>query len=67
MPARFSEANTPAPPFIENRHTGIEPAVTGRKGVPYDWHALLVPTSDEFDAALLAIASNDGDATFASA
>jgi len=67
MPTRFSEANVPAPTYIENRHTGIERAVTGRKGVPYDWQALLVPTDDEFDAAVAAIASNDGDTTLASA
>lgn len=67
MPTRFSEANVPAPTFIENRHTGIEPAVTGRKGVPYDWQALLVPADHEFDAAIAALASNDDDSSLASA
>ena len=67
MPTRFSEANVPAPTYTENRHTGIEPAVTGRKGVPYYWQARLVPADDEFDAAVAAIASNDGDTTLASA
>ena len=42
-----------------------EPLFTGRKGIPYDWQALLMPTDIAFDASLHALlnAGKDDSAT----
>ncbi len=42
-----------------------EPLFTGRKGIPYDWQAFLMPTDIAFDASLHALlnAGKDDSAT----
>ncbi len=49
--------------FLENRHTSIEPTFTGRKGVPYDWQQVLVPSDAVFEACLETLLSGAGDVT----
>jgi hypothetical protein len=49
--------------FLENRHTSIEPTFTGRKGLPYDWQQLFVPSSTVFEACLEMLLSDAGDVT----
>ena len=38
--------------FLENRHTSIEPMLTGRKGIRYDWEELLIPSEAFIEAYL---------------
>ena len=38
--------------FLENRHTSFEPSMTGRKGLPYDWQGLFLPSDAVFEACL---------------
>ena len=38
--------------FLENRHTSIEPMLTGRKGIRYDWEDLLIPSEAVIEASL---------------
>lgn len=45
--------------FLENRHTSIEPAFTGRKGVPYDWQQLLIPDEAVIEASLEIMLNSD--------
>ena len=49
--------------FLENRHTSIEPTFTGRKGLPYGWQDLLVPSDAVFEACLEMLLSDAGDVT----
>ena len=43
---------------LENRHTCDESALTGRKGVRYDWQQLLVPSDAIFEASLETLLSS---------
>ncbi len=38
--------------FLVNRHTSIEPMLTGRKGIRYDWEDLLIPSDAVIEAYL---------------
>lgn len=51
--------------FLENRHTSIEPTLTGRKGIRYDWEELLIPSEAEIEAYLemLLSAHDAGDSS----
>jgi len=51
--------------FDNNLFALDEPLFTGRKGMPYDWQALLMPTDIAFDASLHALlnAGKDDSAT----
>lgn len=51
--------------FLENRHTSIEPMLTGRKGIRYDWEELLIPSEAELEACLeLLLSAHDaGDSS----
>ena len=51
--------------FLENRHTSIEPTLTGRKGIRYDWEELLIPSEAVIEACLeLLLSAHDaGDSS----
>lgn len=51
--------------YLSNLDALDEPLFTGRKGITYDWHSLMMPTEISFDASLHALlnAGKDDSAT----
>ena len=54
MPTDNSYSNTEMSTnsYLENCHPTTEPSFTGRKGIPYDWYSLLLPSDTVFEATL---------------
>lgn len=50
--------------YLENCQPSTEPAFTGRKGIAYDWHKLLLPSDTVFEASLETLLSSEITTSF---